>query len=130
MYIRAQLEPHFIMQIYYKVTSLICMNPRSKGISCDSPFSTSHLICVNEMLYITCMHTNAQMCTIIEKFHQICLHHMFTRTAVNLMVAQWKPDTSVTQWTLPKTSKLYQLKFDDIFEQLTKLSYTDDLLAG
>lgn len=46
------------------------------------------------------------------------------------MVAQWKPDTSVTQWILPKQCKLYQEKFDDVFEQLTKLSYTDDLLAG
>jgi len=46
------------------------------------------------------------------------------------MVAQWKPDTTVTEWTLPKLCKVYQTKFDDVFEQLTKLSYTDDLLAG
>ena len=46
------------------------------------------------------------------------------------MVSQWKSDNEKTEWLVEKTCKPYQEKFDTVFDQLKKLSYSDDLLAG
>ena len=48
----------------------------------------------------------------------------------NLMVSQWKSDDEITEWFVEKSCKPYQEKFDSVFDQLNKLSYSDDLLAG
>jgi len=49
---------------------------------------------------------------------------------VNLMAAQWKPDSVITEWLVEKSCKPYENKFDTVFDQINKLSYTDDLLTG
>ena len=46
------------------------------------------------------------------------------------MVSQWKSDDEITEWFVEKSCKPYQEKFDIVFDQLNKLSYSDDLLAG
>jgi len=49
---------------------------------------------------------------------------------VNLMVAQWKPSKDIQRWTLSKDTSIYQKKYDEIIEDLDKLSYDDMLLSG
>ena len=46
------------------------------------------------------------------------------------MVSQWKSDNEITEWLVEKSCKPYQEKCDSAFDQLKKLSYSDDLLAG
>ena len=53
--------------------------------------------------------------------------HVYT---VNLIEAQWKPNEDVQRWTLPKDNKIYQTKYDEIIDNLERLSYDDILLSG
>lgn len=76
--------------------------------------------CIHIHTYI---HTNVNICSIFN-IHAICAY------IVNLMAAQWKPDNGITEWLVEKSCKPYEEKFDNVFEQIKKLSYTDDLLAG
>ena len=43
------------------------------------------------------------------------------------MAAQWKPDSVITEWLVEKSCKSYEDKFDNVFDQINKLSYMDDL---
>lgn len=46
------------------------------------------------------------------------------------MASQWRASKEIYKWTVKRSCKVYQQKFDITFEQITKLSYADDLLSG
>ena len=46
------------------------------------------------------------------------------------MASQWRASKEIHKWTIKRSCTVYQQKFDSIFDQITKLSYADDLLSG
>ena len=46
------------------------------------------------------------------------------------MASMWKPSKETQRWTLPKSTEVYQKKYDEIIDDLAKLSYDDLLLSG
>jgi len=63
-------------------------------------------------------------------YSRVFMYIYYCTYAVNLMASQWRASKEIHKWTIARSCKVYQQKFDSIFEQITKLSYADDLLSG